>query len=148
MNIDLNKYKDFVQAVTSQTSNDLTTFMDTVDRLDANYELNADTGQMEQGPDVNIPLLITACFGLAAEGGEFIEVPKKIIFQGKVLSHDNVFHMKRELGDIMWYWINACRALNLDPNEVIAENIRKLESRYPGGKFDAFYSENRKDGDL
>jgi NTP pyrophosphatase (non-canonical NTP hydrolase) len=148
MNIDLNKYKDFVQAVTSQTSNDLTTFMDTVDRLDANYELNADTGQMEQGPDVNIPLLITACFGLAAEGGEFIEVPKKIIFQGKVLSHDNVFHMKRELGDIMWYWINACRALNLDPNEVIAENVRKLESRYPGGKFDAFYSENRKDGDL
>jgi NTP pyrophosphatase (non-canonical NTP hydrolase) len=148
MNIDLNKYKDFVQAVTSQASNDLTTFMDTVDRLDANYELNADTGQMEQGPDVNIPLLITACFGLAAEGGEFIEVPKKIIFQGKVLSHDNVFHMKRELGDIMWYWINACRALNLDPNEVIAENIRKLESRYPGGKFDAFYSENRKDGDL
>jgi NTP pyrophosphatase (non-canonical NTP hydrolase) len=148
MNIDLNKYKDFVQAVTSQTSNDLTTFMDTVDRLDANYELNADTGQMEQGPDVNIPLLITACFGLAAEGGEFIEVPKKIIFQGKTLSHDNVFHMKRELGDIMWYWINACRALNLDPNEVIAENVRKLESRYPGGKFDAFYSENRKDGDL
>jgi NTP pyrophosphatase (non-canonical NTP hydrolase) len=148
MNIDLNKYKDFVQAVTSQASNDLTTFMDTVDRLDANYELNADTGQMEQGPDVNIPLLITACFGLAAEGGEFIEVPKKIIFQGKVLSHDNVFHMKRELGDIMWYWINACRALNLDPNEVIAENVRKLESRYPGGKFDAFYSENRKDGDL
>jgi NTP pyrophosphatase (non-canonical NTP hydrolase) len=148
MNIDLNKYKDFVEAVTSQASNDLTTFMDTVDRLDANYELNTDTGQMEQGPDVNIPLLITACFGLAAEGGEFIEVPKKIIFQGKALSHDNVFHMKRELGDVMWYWINACRALNLDPNEVIAENVRKLESRYPGGKFDVFNSENRKDGDL
>jgi NTP pyrophosphatase (non-canonical NTP hydrolase) len=148
MNIDLNKYKDFVESVTSQASNDLTTFIDTVDRLDANYELNADTGQMEQGPDVNIPLLITACFGLAAESGEFIEVPKKIIFQGKTLSYDNVFHMKRELGDVMWYWINACRALNLDPNEVIAENVRKLESRYPGVKFDAFYSENRKDGDL
>jgi NTP pyrophosphatase (non-canonical NTP hydrolase) len=56
--------------------------------------------------------------------------------------------MKRELGDIMWYWINACRALNLDPNDVIAENVRKLESRYPGGSFDAYYSENRKDGDL
>ena len=148
MNIDLNKYKDFVEAVTSQASNDLTTFHDTIDRLDANYELDLADNQMKHGPDVNIPLLITACFGLAAEGGEFIEVPKKIIFQGKALTDENVFHMKRELGDVMWYWINACRALNLDPNEVITENIRKLESRYPGGKFDAFYSENRKDGDL
>ena len=104
--------------------------------------------EMKHGPDVNIPLLITACLGLAAESGEFIEVPKKIIFQGKALTDENVYHMKRELGDIMWYWVNACRALNLDPNEVIAENVRKLESRYPGGKFDAHYSENRKDSDL
>jgi len=148
MKIDLNKYQEFVEAVTSQASNDLTTFHDTIDRLDANYELDLADNQMKHGPDVNIPLLITACFGLAAESGEFIEVPKKIIFQGKPLTDENVFHMKRELGDIMWYWVNACRALNLDPNDVIAENIRKLESRYPGGKFDAFYSENRKDGDL
>ena len=147
-NVDLNKYQDFVKAVTSQPSNDLTTFMDTLDRLDANYELNQDTNQMEHGPDVNIPLLLTACLGLAAESGEFIEIPKKIFFQGKALSHDNLFHMKRELGDIMWYWINACRALNLDPNEVIAENVKKLEARYPGGHFNAFYSENRKEGDL
>jgi len=147
-NIDLNKYKDFVEAVTSQASNDLTTFHDTIDRLDANYELDTADNLMKFGPDVNIPLLITACFGLAAESGEFIEVPKKILFQGKALTDDNVFHMKRELGDIMWYWINACRALNLDPNDVIAENVRKLENRYPGGQFDAFYSENRKDGDL
>jgi len=148
MNIDLNKYQEFVEAVTSQASNDLTTFHDTVDRLDANYELDTADNLMKFGPDVNIPLLITACFGLAAESGEFIEVPKKILFQGKALTADNVFHMKRELGDIMWYWINACRALNLDPNDVIAENVRKLENRYPGGQFDAFYSENRKDGDL
>ena len=148
MKIDLNKYQEFVEAVTSQASNDLTTFHDTVDRLDANYELDTADNLMKFGPDVNIPLLITACFGLAAESGEFIEVPKKILFQGKALTADNVFHMKRELGDIMWYWINACRALNLDPNDVIAENVRKLENRYPGGQFDAFYSENRKDGDL
>lgn len=148
MNIDLNKYKDFVEAVTSQASNDLTTFHDTIDRLDANYEIDLADNQMKHGPDVNIPLLITACFGLAAESGEFIEVPKKIIFQGKALTDENVFHMKRELGDIMWYWINACRALNLDPNDVIDENVRKLQSRYPGGSFDVHYSENRKDGDL
>ena len=143
-NIDLNKYEEFVQAVTSKASNDLTTFHDRLDDLDSNY--NPVTGA--HGPDINVPLLITACFGLAAESGEFIEVPKKIIFQGKPLDDAAVFHMKRELGDVMWYWINACRALNIDPNEVIAENVRKLESRYPGGSFDAFYSENRKDGDI
>jgi NTP pyrophosphatase (non-canonical NTP hydrolase) len=85
---------------------------------------------------------------MAAETGEFCEIPKKIFFQGKALNEEAVFHMKRELGDIMWYWINACRALHLDPNEVIAENVRKLESRYPGGSFDPHYSENRKAGDL
>jgi hypothetical protein len=148
MNIDLNKYSEFVGAVTSQPSIDLTTFKDTLDRLDANYELDLNDGQMKHGPDVNIPLLLTACLGLAAESGEFIEIPKKIFFQGKALTDENVFHMKRELGDVMWYWINACRALNLDPNDVINENVKKLESRYPGGSFDAYYSENRKEGDL
>ena len=143
MNIDLNKYKDFVEAVTSKASNDLTTFMDRCDELDGNY-----IGDGVHGPDINVPLLLTACLGLAAESGEFIEVPKKMFFQGKPLNDENVFHMKRELGDIMWYWVNACRALNLDPNDVIDENVRKLESRYPGGKFDAHYSENRKEGDI
>ena len=143
MNIDLNKYKDFVEAVTSKASNDLTTFMDRCDELDGNY-----IGDGVHGPDINVPLLLTACLGLAAEAGEFIEVPKKMFFQGKPLTEAEVFHLKRELGDVMWYWINACRALNLNPNEVIAENVRKLESRYPGGSFDAFYSENRKPGDL
>jgi NTP pyrophosphatase (non-canonical NTP hydrolase) len=143
MNIDLNKYKDFVEAVTSKASNDLTTFMNRCDELDANY-----IGDGVHGPDINVPLLLTACLGLAAEGGEFIEVPKKMFFQGKPLTEAEVFHLKRELGDIMWYWINACRALNIDPNDVIDENVRKLESRYPGGSFDAHYSENRKAGDI
>ena len=143
MNIDLNKYKDFVEAVTSKPSNDLTTFMDRCDELDGNY-----IGDGVHGPDINVPLLLTACLGLAAESGEFIEVPKKMFFQGKPLNDENLFHMKRELGDIMWYWVNACRALNLDPNDVIDENVRKLESRYPGGSFDAHYSENRKESDI
>lgn len=142
--IDLNRYQDFVAAVTSQPSNDLTTFMDRCDELDASY----DGATQTHGPDINVPLLLTACLGLAAESGEFCEIPKKMFFQGKPLNEDNVFHMKRELGDIMWYWVNACRALNLDPNDVIAENVNKLQSRYPGGTFDAHYSENRQDGDL
>lgn len=144
MQIDLNKYSDFVKEVTSKPSNDLTTFMNRLDDLDGNYDSETQT----HGPDVNVPLLITACLGLAAESGEFCEIPKKMLFQGKPLSEDNVFHMKRELGDIMWYWVNACRALNLDPNDVIQENVNKLQSRYPGGTFDAHYSENRQDGDL
>jgi NTP pyrophosphatase (non-canonical NTP hydrolase) len=143
-NVDLNKYHEFVEAVTSEASNNLTTFIRRLDELDANFDPTTST----HGPDVNVPLLITACMGLAAEAGEFIEVPKKIIFQGKRLSDENVFHMKRELGDVMWYWINACRALNLDPNDVIAENVRKLESRYPNGSFNVFQSENRKENDL
>ena len=144
MNVDLNKYSDFVKAVTSKPSNDLTTFMDRCDELDGNF----DDETQEHGPDINVPLLLTACLGLAAESGEFIEIPKKIFFQGKHLSEDNVYHMKRELGDIMWYWINACRALRLDPNDVIAENVEKLKARYPGGEFNVFNSENRKAGDL
>ena len=146
MPIDLNRYAEFVEKVTSDPSNDLTTFMNTLDRLDANYEVF--DGEMRHGPDVNVPLLLTGALGMAAETGEFCEIPKKIFFQGKALNEEAVFHMKRELGDIMWYWINACRALHLDPNDVIAENVRKLESRYPGGHFDPFYSENRQQGDL
>lgn len=141
MNIDLNKYTDFVEAVTSRPSNDFDSFVSVASQMHNNKVLT-------EGPPVNFPLLVTACLGLAAESGEFCEIPKKMIFQGKPLNDENVFHMKRELGDIMWYWVNACRALGLDPNDVIAENVKKLESRYPGGHFDAHYSENRKTGDL
>jgi len=132
--IDLNKYQDFVEAVTSAESNNSTDMKAAVDRLE-------DSG-------VNVSLLLTGAVGISAEGGEFMEIVKKCIFQGKPLNEETQFHAKRELGDIMWYWINSCRALNIDPNDVIAENVRKLEARYPGGSFDAYYSENRQDGDL
>lgn len=144
MNVDLNRYSEFVGAVTSEPSKDLTTFMNRCDELDGNFDFVLD----KHGPDINVPLLLTACLGLAAESGEFIEIPKKMFFQGKPLTDDNLFHMKRELGDIMWYWINACRALNLNPNEVIEENVNKLVSRYPGGKFNVHDSENRQQGDI
>ena len=146
--VDLQKYMEFVQAVTSKESNDLTTFMNRLDRLDANYEAYGSDGEYMHGPDINVPLLMTGAIGLTAEAGELIEIVKKMLFQGKPLNEENLFHMKRELGDIMWYWINTCRALDLDPNDVIAENVRKLEARYPGGHFDVFHSENRKANDL
>jgi hypothetical protein len=133
--IDLNAYKDFVAKVTSNESNNTGSL----------------TGQLkvlENTTGVNIALLLTGSIGMASEGGEFSEIVKKCIFQGKPLDEDTIFHAKRELGDIIWYWISSCRALGLDPNEVIAENVNKLESRYPDGDFNVWYSENRKDGDL
>ena len=146
--VDLNKYKDFVEAVTSKPSQDLTEFMNRLDRIDANYESYGPDGEYMHGPDINVPLLLCGAIGLGSETGEFQEIVKKVVFQGKPLNEETHFHMKRELGDIMWYWINACRALNLDPNDVVAENVKKLEARYPGGKFDVYYSENRKANDL
>ena len=131
--IDLNRYTEFVSVVTSAESNDTEALIHRMRELDK---------------DTNVALLTTAAIGLASEGGEFNEIVKKMLFQGKPFNEDNRFHLMRELGDIMWYWTNACRALGYDPNEVVAENVRKLEARYPGGTFNAYYSENRKDGDL
>jgi|TARA_E500000178_G_C16871813_1_gene684797 NTP pyrophosphatase (non-canonical NTP hydrolase) len=133
--IDLKKYKYFVQRVTSAESNNSRDMIEHIQNL-------------EHETDVNVSLLLTGAIGMASEGGEFAEIVKKCIFQGKPLDDETVFHCKRELGDIIWYWINSCRALGLDPNEVVEENVNKLKARYPGGEFDVHYSENRKKGDL
>jgi hypothetical protein len=133
--VDLNRYMEFVASVTSNESNDIE-FL--INRLQS----------LQQQKDANISLLLTAALGLGSEGGEFQEIVKKIVFQGKPLDEDNKYHMSRELGDIGWYWINACRSLGLDPNEVLSGNVNKLINRYPAGKFDVHYSENRQDGDL
>ena len=131
--IDLKKYEEFVDAVTSEQSKNNDAFI-------ANWnELNM---------DVDMPRLLTASCGLGAEAGEFTEIVKKAMFQGKPMSEDNIYHMQRELGDVMWYSMQGCMALKIDPNEVIQMNIDKLKARYPGGDFDAYYSENRKDGDI
>ena len=137
-NVDLNKYKDFVQQVTSDES------MSSMQM----YNRMIDIETVESKTKVNAASLMTGAIGIASEGGEFAEIVKKCIFQGKPMDDETIFHCKRELGDIMWYWITSCRALSLDTNEVIEENVNKLKSRYPGGEFDVHYSENRKDGDL
>lgn len=133
--IDLNKYKEFVDAVTSDESKN-------------NNEFQTRWNNLENQRDVNMPRLLTASFGLGAEAGEFTEIVKKIVLQGKPLDKDSIYHMQRELGDVMWYWMQGCMALDIDPNEVIQMNIDKLKARYPGGDFDAHYSENRKEGDI
>ena len=132
--MNLKDYEEFVKPVTSADSNSVVQLTRTMVELDCD--------------EVNIALLLTGAMGISSEGGEFAEIVKKALFQGKPLDADTQYHLKRELGDIMWYWINSCRALGLDPNDVIKENVFKLESRYPGGKFDTYFSENRKQGDL
>ena len=133
--VDLNKYQEFVSSVTSEESN-------------SKVAMSTRMEAIESQSSVNTALLMTGAIGIASEGGEFAEIVKKCIFQGKPMDDETIFHCKRELGDIMWYWINSCRALDLDPNEVIAENVNKLKARYPGGEFDVYYSENREEGDL
>jgi NTP pyrophosphatase (non-canonical NTP hydrolase) len=132
--VDFQKYSEFVNAVTSDASTD---FLALSDRLVALDEKGA-----------NIERLLTAGVGINAEGGEFLEIIKKMIFQGKPFNADNKEHMIIELGDLMWYVAQACMALEVSLDEVVARNVKKLEKRYPGGSFDVYYSENRADGDL
>ena len=132
--VDTNRYLNFVDGVTSQPSKDTEAM---IYRL---QELSGNGAQPER--------LMTAAVGLCAESGEFTEIVKKIVFQGKAYTEENVFHMKRELGDVCWYLAQACIALDTTFDEVLEMNVDKLVGRYPGGEFDVHYSENRKEGDL
>ena len=132
--INFKRYEKFVDAVTSDASTDFLALSDRLVELD------------EKG--ANIERLLTAGVGINAEGGEFLEIIKKMIFQGKPFNADNKEHMIIELGDLMWYVAQACMALEVSFEEVIERNVQKLEKRYPGGSFDVYYSENRAEGDL
>lgn len=132
--VNTEKYLEFVDAVTSEQSKDYEAFVYRIQEL--------------EGQEFPTERLLTAAVGMSAEAGEFTEIVKKIVFQGKPVNEENLFHMKRELGDIMWYVAQACMGLNTSIDEIIEMNVEKLEKRYPGGSFDVHYSENRKQGDL
>ena len=134
-NVDTQKYLEFVEGVTSNESLYLASLLQRISSLEAEN-------------DCNVPQLLTAALGLTAESGEFTEVVKKIVFQGKPYNEENIFHMKRELGDICWYLAQAFMALDTDFNEILEMNVDKLKARYPGGEFDVHYSENRQEGDV
>lgn len=129
MTIEFQKYEEFVAAVTSKAS---TNFVDFADRI----------GELDR-EGANIERLLTAGVGINAEGGEFLEIIKKMVFQGKPWNADNRDHLIIELGDIMWYVAQATQALGVTMEQVLDGNIRKLSKRYPEGTFDAYYSENR-----
>ena len=134
MTVNTKAYLEFVDAVTSEQSKDFEALV---------YRL-----QELEGQEFPSERLLTAAVGMSAEAGEFTEIVKKIIFQGKPVNDENMFHMKRELGDIMWYVAQACMGLNISLDDIIEMNVDKLKSRYPGGEFDVHYSENRVEGDL
>ena len=131
--IDFKKYEHFVDAVTSDSSKDFVALADRMGELD------------RQG--ANIARLLTAAVGISAEGGEFTEIVKKMVFQGKPWNEDNREHLIIELGDVMWYVAQACMALEIDFDDVVKGNVKKLEKRYPGGSFSIDKSENRAVGD-
>ena len=134
--VNTDSYMEFVNAVTSEESKDYIPF-------------NSRCFEIQSGDDgITIHRLITAALGMGAESGEFTEVVKKIVFQGKPVNEDNIFHMKRELGDIMWYVAQACMSLDTTIDEIIEMNVEKLQARYPGGSFDVHHSENRAEGDV
>ena len=133
--IDSDKYIEFVRQTTSPASSDFAQLLARMTELEAN-------------DDADVPRLLTAALGMSAEAGEFTEVVKKIILQGKPYTEENVFHMKRELGDICWYIAQACMALDTNFREIMEMNYEKLSARYPEGAFDVYRSENRKEGDL
>jgi NTP pyrophosphatase (non-canonical NTP hydrolase) len=132
--VDPEKYIEFVNEVTSAESTDFASLLKRLTLLEID--------------NANMPRLLTAAVGLCAESGEFTEIVKKIAFQGKPYNEENIFHMKRELGDILWYIAQACMALDTGFDELMEMNVDKLKARYPGGEFDVHYSENRKQGDL
>ena len=133
--IDTNKYIEFVRQTTSPASSDFAALL-------------ARLTELEVKDDADVPRLMTAAFGISAEAGEFTEVIKKIFLQGKPYNEDNVFHLKRELGDICWYIAQACMALDTTFEEVLQMNYEKLSARYPEGTFSVYKSENRKDNDV
>ena len=136
--VDFEKYTEFVNEVTSNESKDYISFNSRCFGIQSE----------ESGDGLPVHRLLTAALGICAEGGEFTEVVKKIVFQGKPVNEDNIFHMKRELGDIMWYVAQACMSLDTTIDEIIEMNVEKLQARYPGGSFDVHHSENRAEGDV
>lgn len=75
-------------------------------------------------PDENeFPYL---CLGLAAEAGEVADKAAKHYRGDKPLSADD---FRKELGDCMWFISQLCNRFGWDMEDVMQENIDKLQDR-------------------
>lgn len=129
--IDLNKYSSFVLEVMSEQSKDKVSFDESIEKLNEK--------------NINVPMLITSYTGLSGEVGEYSDLIKKVLFQGKEFTEETREQLKSELSDICWYLSAGCSSLGLSLDEIFEHNVNKLMKRYPGGKFDPYYSENREE---
>ena len=130
--IEVLNHRKFVDSVTSEATKDCDTF---IERLD----------ELQDNPKWNEPQrLLTGAIGICSEGGELLDIVKKLQFQAKQPTAQLRVSLKSELGDVMWYAQQIMIAMNLTLEEVLAENTRKLSGRYPD-VFDAEKSENRED---
>ena len=129
----LQQYVRFVDTVSSNPTKDTDNMIECVGIME------------EQG--IKVSRLLTASIGLSGEVGEFNDIVKKVLFQGKEVDEDTIKHLRSELGDVCWYLAQAMIALDTSFEEVIDMNIAKLSDRYPGG-FDALRSASRKEGDI
>ncbi len=132
--IDTKKYIEFVRETTSKASSDFPSLLSRLTELEVG--------------DADVPRLMTAAFGVSAEAGELAEIIKKIFLQGQPYNEENIIHMKKEAGDILWYMSQLCIALDTTFEELMEINYQKLSARYPEGTFDIHRSENRVEGDL
>ena len=140
----IDDYARFVDTTTSAESKNTNKL---VDRLGNLCGTTWHKGS-ERGEEMQVARLLTAVIGMMAESGEFAEIVKKKVFQAdSKFSESEIYHMKRELGDVLWYWAQGCLSLGFNPSEVIQENIKKLEKRYPNG-FEVARSEHRVEGDI
>ena len=125
------KHREFVDSVTSEATKDCDTF---IERLDELQDGDPKWSQPQR--------LLTGAIGICSEGGELLDLVKKIIFQGKEPTEELRNKVKNELGDVMWYVQQVLITMEWNLEEVLAENTKKLSGRYPEG-FDVDKSENR-----
>ena len=85
-------------------------------------------------------LMVEAAMGIGGEGGEVVDIVKKVFFYGKELDRQ---HLIEELSDLAWYTNLMIHTLGTTWGEVFETNIRKLEARYPDLRFNEDHAINR-----
>jgi NTP pyrophosphatase (non-canonical NTP hydrolase) len=84
--------------------------------------------------------LLHSSLGIGGEAGEVLDHVKKVVFNNRDLDID---HIVAEIGDILWYINLMLHTVNVPWITVLDKNIAKLETRYPGLKYDDDRSLNR-----
>jgi NTP pyrophosphatase (non-canonical NTP hydrolase) len=82
--------------------------------------------------------ILTWGLGIAGEAGDIASCIKKTFAH----NNDQKEGIKENIGDTLWYAAMICNFFNWEIEEVLAQNIAKLQKRYPNG----FTTENASRG--